>query len=69
MRQTLKFLLGLVLCLALLTWDTSVLVQRTTHRWFDKDVRLRAELVVSGADGALSAHWSRADRRDGATQI
>ena len=64
MRQTMKFLIGLVLSLALLTWATSAIVQRTTRRWFENDVRLRAELVVSGAREALSAHWSRDDRRE-----
>src|SRR5579863_10523197 len=64
MRQTIKFLIGLVLSLALLTWGTAILVQRTTRRWFENDVRLRAELVVSGAREALSAHWSYEDRRE-----
>lgn len=64
MRQTMKFLIGLMLSLALLTWATSAIVQRTTRRWFENDVRLRAELVVSGAREALSAHWSRDGRRE-----
>ena len=64
MRQTIKFLIGLVASLALLTWATSVIVQKTTHRWFENDVRLRAELVVSGAREALSAHWTDADHKD-----
>ncbi len=63
MRQTIKFLAGLVLSLALLTGATSMVVQKTAHRWFLNDVRLRAELVVNGAHEALTAHWSRADRR------
>ena len=54
MTQILKFLVGLVLSLAILTWGTSVLVQRTTRRWFE-NVRLRAELVVGGAREALTA--------------
>jgi trehalose 6-phosphate synthase len=64
MRQTMKFLIGLVLSLALLTWATSTIVQRTTRRWFENDVQLRAELVVSGAREALSTHWSKEDRRE-----
>jgi trehalose 6-phosphate synthase len=62
--KMMKFLIGLVLSLAILTWGTSVLVQRTTRRWFENDVRLRAELVVSGAREELTAHWSREDRRE-----
>lgn len=64
MRQISKFLIGLVASLAFLTWGTSILVQRTTRRWFENDVRLRAELVVSGAREALSTHWSKEDRRE-----
>lgn len=64
MRQTMKFLIGLVLSLALLTWVTSLLVQKTTRRWFENDVRLRAELVVAGAGETLSAHWNEEDRRE-----
>ncbi len=64
MREITKFLIGLVLSLALLTWVTTVVVQRTTQKWFENDVRLRAELVVSGAREALSAHWARDDRRE-----
>src|ERR1022692_3074061 len=62
MRQTINFLIGLVVTLAILTWVTAVLAQRTTRRWFENDVRLRAELIVSGAREALSAHWSNNDR-------
>jgi trehalose 6-phosphate synthase len=64
MRQTMKFVLGLVLSLALLTWATSALVQRTTRRWFENDVRLRAELAVSGAHEALGAHWNKENRNE-----
>lgn len=64
MREITKFLIGLVLSLALLTWVTTVVVQRTTRKWFENDVRLRAELVVSGAREALSTHWAREGRRE-----
>lgn len=64
MRQALTFLIGLLVTLGLLTWATSIIVQRTTQRWFENDVRLRAELVVSGAREALGSHWSWDDRRE-----
>jgi trehalose-6-phosphate synthase len=64
MRRTMKFLIGLVLSLAILTWVASTIVRRTTRRWFENDVRLRAELVLSGAHEALTSHWSREDRRE-----
>jgi trehalose 6-phosphate synthase len=62
MRQTINFLIGLILSLAVLTGVTALLVQRTTRRWFENDERLRAELVVSGTRAALSAHWSDDDQ-------
>jgi len=64
MRQVFRFVIGLVLGLALLTWATSIIVQRTTHKWFEQDVNLRAQLVVGGARQTLSSHWSREQSRD-----
>jgi len=64
MRQTVKFLVGLVISLGILTLATSILVQRTTQRWFENDTRLRAEAVVSGAQEALASHWREGDRRE-----
>lgn len=61
MSHAMRFVVGLVLVLALLTWGTFELVQETTRAWTEKDVRLRAELAVGGARQALSANW-RADR-------
>jgi len=64
MRQAIRFVVGLVLGLALLTWITSVLVQRTTRNWFERDTSLRALLVVSGARQALSSHWREGQSRE-----
>jgi trehalose 6-phosphate synthase len=64
MRQMLKFLAGLVVSLGILTLATSAIVQRTTRRWFEDDVRLRAELVVRGARETLSAHWTKPDHSE-----
>jgi trehalose 6-phosphate synthase len=58
MRRALRFILALVAGLGLLTWGASVLVGRTTRDWFDRDIRLRAELAVSGARAALVAQWT-----------
>ena len=59
MRQAVRFTVGLVLGLALLTWATYFVVQRTTRNWVEKDVRLRAQAVVSGARQNLTAHWDK----------
>ncbi len=58
MRQALRFVLALVVGLALLTWGASVLVFRTTRTWFERDMQLRAELAVSGGREALAARWA-----------
>jgi len=64
MRHALRFVVGLVLGLALLTWATSFIVQRTTRNWFDKDVSLRAQLAVDAARQGLTDHWSRDESAD-----
>jgi trehalose 6-phosphate synthase len=64
MRHAARFVLALVLGLALVTWLASVIVQRTTHDWFERDVNLRAQLAVSGARQALITHWRKEQRSD-----
>jgi trehalose 6-phosphate synthase len=66
MPRALRFTIGLVAGLALLTWCASVIVDRTTWKWFDKDVRLRAQLAVSGARQTLVSRW---DQEDGLRQV
>jgi trehalose 6-phosphate synthase len=57
MRQALRFAVALVAGLALLTWGASVVVDRTTRDWFERDMLLRAELAARGAREALVTHW------------
>jgi trehalose 6-phosphate synthase len=64
MRHAVRFVAGLIVGLALLTWITAALVQRTSRNWFQRDTSLRAELVVSGAREALSNHWQKEQKRD-----
>src|SRR5688500_14119597 len=59
MRRATRFTLALVLGLGLVTWAASIVVQQTTHAWFEKDLNLRAQLVVNGARQALIAHWQK----------
>ena len=49
---------------ALVAWAASVLVHRTTRGWFENDVRLRAQLAVSGARQALISHWHKEQREE-----
>src|SRR3970040_1027781 len=59
MRRAFRFVIGLVLGLASLTWITSILVQRTTRRWVANDANLRAQLVVGAARQTLTSHWRK----------
>src|SRR5262245_2923702 len=62
MRPFARFLVLLLLGLALLTWGVSWVVERTTHGWFQKDIELRSQLVMSGARQALVSATSAGDR-------
>ncbi|MFO0631908.1 MAG: trehalose-6-phosphate synthase [Nannocystaceae bacterium] len=50
------------LTLALLAWLATLLVERTTHAWFEKDLQLRAELALAGSRQALVTAWQGGDR-------
>ncbi len=72
MGRPFRFLVALILGLALVTWLASTIVRRTTRDWFEKDVSLRARLAVSGAREALISHWSKDQKeplRDLLTEI
>jgi hypothetical protein len=62
MRPPVRFVLALLAGLALLTWGASVIIEKTTRDWFERDLRLRAELAVSGAREMLIGNW-RAGRQ------
>jgi trehalose 6-phosphate synthase len=64
MRRPVRFLIALVVALALVAWAGSAIVHRTTRAWFEKDVSLRAQLVVSGARQALATHWRKEQRSE-----
>ncbi len=57
MSRRLRFLVLLVLGLAGLTWGASLVVQRSTRAWFEKDLNLRARLAVNGARWSLAERW------------
>jgi len=64
MRRALRFVVVLVLALGFVAWAASLIVHQTTRSWFEKDVSLRVQLVVSGARQALIAHWHKTPRRE-----
>jgi trehalose 6-phosphate synthase len=53
MSRLFRFLVPLFLVLAAFTWFTSWMVERTSRRWFERDVALRARLVAQGAQTGL----------------
>jgi trehalose 6-phosphate synthase len=59
MRPAIRFIVALILGLALLAWAASLIVQRTTRDWFEKDIQLRAQLVANGSRQALIAQWQK----------
>ncbi len=63
-RPATRFIIALIFGLALLTWVASLLVYRTTRDWFEKDVRLRTQLAVSGARHSLLSHWKAENSDD-----
>jgi len=62
MRRAIRFVVALVIVLGLVAWAGSAIVHQTTRAWFEKDVSLRAQLVVSGARQALIGHWHKEQR-------
>src|SRR5688572_17794689 len=57
MRRTTLLLVGLLVGLALLTVVAYLGLNQVTRQWFEKDLRLRAELAVVAARQSLSANW------------
>jgi len=53
-----RFILALIVGLALLTWATSGVVQTTAREWFERDVNSRAQLVMIGARQSLADTWN-----------
>jgi trehalose 6-phosphate synthase len=64
MLQAWRFLVVLILGLALVTLLASFVVRETTRDWFERDVSLRAQLAVNGARQALISHWRKETRGD-----
>jgi trehalose 6-phosphate synthase len=62
--RAIKFVLALIMGLALLTWLASVIVERALNDWVDKDLSVRAQLAVSVAHPALVSQWHKEDREE-----
>jgi trehalose 6-phosphate synthase len=62
MRRATRFVLALIVGLALLTWAAAGLVQQTMSDWFARDLTLRAQLAVSGSRQGLLARLDSGER-------
>jgi trehalose 6-phosphate synthase len=63
MNRWRSFLLLCVAGLGCLAWVGSLLVSHTTRGWFERDLKLRAELVVHGARRHLCQQWMYPNHR------
>ncbi len=57
MPRVARFILALIVGLALLMWAASGVVQTTASKWFERDVNSRAQLVLTGAKQSLADSW------------
>jgi trehalose 6-phosphate synthase len=62
MSRTARFLVAFVSGLAALAWVATTLVQRTTRRWYEHDLLLRARLAVGAARPGLATFWTNPGR-------
>ncbi|MDP1827517.1 MAG: trehalose-6-phosphate synthase [Archangium sp.] len=58
MTRTVRFLLVLLVGLALLTAAGYVALTSTTRSWFERDLELRAQLAVTAARQSLATNWT-----------
>src|SRR5512133_1919648 len=63
MRSLARLLVPWLAALALLAWGASALLNVTTRSWYERDVSLRARLVVAGARDALIPRIVQHDHR------
>jgi trehalose 6-phosphate synthase len=62
MRGILALVVPLLALLAAIAWGATAIVQRTSRRGFERDLRARAELLVSGARETLAGALRHDDR-------
>ncbi|HRC55176.1 MAG TPA: trehalose-6-phosphate synthase [Kofleriaceae bacterium] len=67
MQRAARFLLALLIALALLAIAGYFVLAQTTRDWFDADLALRSRLAVSSARRSLERNWGAAPERLTAT--
>ncbi len=61
MRYVLRVMLPLLVFLGAIAWGGATAMNATIRRWFERDVALRAQLAVNGAQEGLVEHWRDGD--------
>jgi trehalose 6-phosphate synthase len=59
-----QFVLILIAGLAVLAWAVAGAVQETARQWFERDLSLRARLLVTGSRASLAVNWHGDRRRE-----
>ena len=62
MRFAFRFLIPLLVLLALIAWGASLVATRSARAWAERDLRARARLVLSGSRETLERSIRAADR-------
>jgi trehalose 6-phosphate synthase len=62
MRFAFRFLIPLLLLLALIAWGASAVATRSARAWAERDLKARARLVVSGSRETLARQLAAVDR-------
>jgi trehalose 6-phosphate synthase len=58
MPRIARFILALLLLLALLGWAASAVLHTTAREWFERDIGSRAQSVLAGVEQPLADAWS-----------
>ena len=62
MRYVLRVMLPLLVFLGAIAWGGATAMNATFRRWFERDVALRAQLVVNSVQEGLVEHWRGGNR-------
>ena len=63
MRFAFRFLVPLLLLLALIAWGASAVAARSARTWAERDLKARARLVLSGSRETLARNLASGDRK------
>ena len=63
MRFAFRFLIPLLLLLALIAWGASAVAARSARTWAERDLKARARLVLSGSRETLARNLASGDRK------